>query len=89
MIMTVISRGNSEDRIHLMPSFERTRLTVPLAADHPHRVHDHDVVLDDHLHAKAGALGGSLGRAATGRAPVALGQGRPRRSAGGLKACRV
>ena len=38
-----------EQRIHLMPSFERTIVEVPLHLDHPYWVHDHAVDLDEHL----------------------------------------
>ena len=39
-----------EQRIHLMPSFERSIVEVPLHLDHPYWVHDHEVDLDEHLH---------------------------------------
>jgi diacylglycerol O-acyltransferase len=69
-----------EDRIHLMPSFERTLLTVPFAVDHPHWVHDHDVVLDDHLHATTCPAPGdlhALGRLVGELGAVPLDRSRP------------
>ena len=39
-----------QERIHLMPAFERRIVQVPLHLDHPYWVHDHDVDLDAHLH---------------------------------------
>lgn len=38
-----------EQRLHLMPAFERRLATVPLNLDHPYWVHDADVDLVDHL----------------------------------------
>ena len=38
-----------EERMHLLPSFERRIAQVPLHLDHPYWVHDADVVIDDHL----------------------------------------
>jgi diacylglycerol O-acyltransferase len=43
-------RRTLEERLHLMPAFERRIVQVPLHLDHPYWVHDHDVDLDDHLH---------------------------------------
>jgi diacylglycerol O-acyltransferase len=39
-----------EERIHLLPAFERTLVQVPLHLDHPYWVRDHDVDIDQHLH---------------------------------------
>jgi WS/DGAT/MGAT family acyltransferase len=39
-----------EERLHLLPAFTRTLREVPLHLDHPYWVHEHDVVLDEHLH---------------------------------------
>ncbi len=39
-----------DERIHLMPAFQRRIVEVPLHLDHPYWVHDHDVDIDDHLH---------------------------------------
>ena len=38
-----------EERLHLLPAFSRTLVEVPLHLDHPYWVHEHDVVLDEHL----------------------------------------
>ena len=38
-----------EDRLHLLPAFTRTLAEVPLHLDHPYWVHEHDVVIDEHL----------------------------------------
>ena len=40
-----------EERLHLMPAFERSIVQVPLHLDHPYWVHDHEVDLDEHLFA--------------------------------------
>ncbi|MCU1593247.1 MAG: uncharacterized protein JWO12_639 [Frankiales bacterium] len=53
-------RQMMEDRIHLMPSFERTIVEVPLHLDHPYWVHDHEVDLDEHLHYATLAKPGDL-----------------------------
>jgi WS/DGAT/MGAT family acyltransferase len=39
-----------EERIHLLPAFERRLVEVPLHMDHPYWIHDPDVDLDEHLH---------------------------------------
>jgi WS/DGAT/MGAT family acyltransferase len=39
-----------EERIHLLPAFERRLVQVPLQLDHPYWIHDPDVDLDAHLH---------------------------------------
>ena len=39
-----------EERIHLLPAFERRLVQVPLHLDHPYWIHDPDVDLDRHLH---------------------------------------
>jgi WS/DGAT/MGAT family acyltransferase len=39
-----------EERIHLLPAFERRLVQVPLHMDHPYWIHDPDVDLDAHLH---------------------------------------
>ena len=39
-----------EERIHLLPAFERRLVEVPLHMDHPYWIHDPDVDLDAHLH---------------------------------------
>jgi diacylglycerol O-acyltransferase len=39
-----------EERIHLLPAFERRLVQVPLHLDHPYWIHDPDVDLDAHLH---------------------------------------
>src|SRR4051812_18376051 len=39
-----------EERIHLLPAFERRLVTVPLHLDHPYWIHDADVDIDRHLH---------------------------------------
>ena len=38
-----------EERLHLLPAFTRTLVQVPLHLDHPYWVHEHDVVIDEHL----------------------------------------
>jgi diacylglycerol O-acyltransferase len=39
-----------EERIHLLPAFERRLVQVPLHMDHPYWIHDPHVDLDAHLH---------------------------------------
>ncbi len=43
-------RRGLDERVHLMPAFQRRPVQAPLNLDHPYWVHDHDLVLDDHLH---------------------------------------
>ena len=43
-------RQQLDDRVHLMPAFQRRPVQAPLHLDHPYWVHDHDLVIDDHLH---------------------------------------
>ena len=43
-------RAVLEERIHLLPAFERRLVTVPLHLDHPYWIHDADVDIDAHLH---------------------------------------
>jgi diacylglycerol O-acyltransferase len=43
-------RKSLEDRLHLMPAFNRRLAEVPLHLDHPYWVHDHELDLDQHLH---------------------------------------
>src|SRR4051812_6255267 len=43
-------RAVLEERIHLLPAFERRLVTVPLHLDHPYWIHDADVDIDRHLH---------------------------------------
>ncbi|MDP9183961.1 MAG: wax ester/triacylglycerol synthase family O-acyltransferase [Actinomycetota bacterium] len=38
-----------EERLHLLPAFTRTLVEVPLHLDHPYWVHEHDIVLEEHL----------------------------------------
>lgn len=42
-------RAVLDERLHLMPAFQRRLIQAPLHLDHPYWVHDHDVVIDDHL----------------------------------------
>jgi diacylglycerol O-acyltransferase len=39
-----------DERVHLMPAFQRRIVEVPLHLDHPYWVHDHDVRIEDHVH---------------------------------------
>lgn len=39
-----------DERVHLMPAFQRRPVQAPLNLDHPYWVHDHDLVIDEHLH---------------------------------------
>ncbi len=43
-------RTNLDERVHLMPAFQRRAVQAPFNLDHPYWVHDHDLVIDDHLH---------------------------------------
>ena len=43
-------RAVLEERIHLLPAFERRLVSVPLHLDHPYWIHDADVDIDAHLH---------------------------------------
>ncbi|MEO6205797.1 MAG: wax ester/triacylglycerol synthase family O-acyltransferase [Mycobacteriales bacterium] len=43
-------RAVLEERIHLLPAFERRLVHVPLHLDHPYWIHDPNVDLDAHLH---------------------------------------
>ena len=43
-------RQQLDDRVHLMPAFQRRPVQAPFHLDHPYWVHDHDLVIDDHLH---------------------------------------
>lgn len=49
-----------EERIHLLPAFERRLVMVPLHMDHPYWIHDPDVDLDKHLHRLTLAAPGDL-----------------------------
>jgi diacylglycerol O-acyltransferase / wax synthase len=73
-------RKGLDERLHLMPAFNRRLVEVPLHLDHPYWVHDHDVIVDDHYEVVACPAPGdlpALGRLVGEIASVRLPRDRP------------